>query len=156
MPKIVTFGEIMLRLACPEHLRFSQAHSFEATFGGGEANVAVSLANFGFDGARSATLPGLNAKLPEILAVMARARLAEIDTVCDARAGLEAAYREALSDFGLQAPLGRRRAMRPTAAAARRSVRRPRRDAPAPPPSTTGPGGGGPACRGATTWSRRG
>lgn len=49
MSKIVTFGEIMLRLATPEHLRFSQAHGFEATFGGGEANVAVSLAQFGHD-----------------------------------------------------------------------------------------------------------
>jgi 2-dehydro-3-deoxygluconokinase len=45
--KIVTFGEIMLRLATPEHQRFSQVSSFNATFGGGEANVAVSLANFG-------------------------------------------------------------------------------------------------------------
>jgi 2-dehydro-3-deoxygluconokinase len=45
--KIVTFGEIMLRLATPEHQRFSQATSFCASFGGGEANVAVSLANFG-------------------------------------------------------------------------------------------------------------
>ncbi|MEG2605856.1 MAG: sugar kinase [Mucinivorans sp.] len=45
--KIVTFGEIMLRLATPDYLRFSQATSFEATYGGGEANVAVSLANFG-------------------------------------------------------------------------------------------------------------
>ena len=45
--KTVTFGEIMLRLATPEHQRFSQATSFCASFGGGEANVAVSLANFG-------------------------------------------------------------------------------------------------------------
>ena len=45
--KIVTFGEIMLRLATPEHQRFSQASAFIATFGGGEANVAVSLANYG-------------------------------------------------------------------------------------------------------------
>jgi len=45
--KVVTFGEIMLRLAAPDHLRFSQATSFDATFGGGEANVAVSLANYG-------------------------------------------------------------------------------------------------------------
>jgi 2-dehydro-3-deoxygluconokinase len=45
--KIVTFGEIMLRLAPPGYQRFSQAKTFEATFGGGEANVAVSLANFG-------------------------------------------------------------------------------------------------------------
>jgi 2-dehydro-3-deoxygluconokinase len=47
MKKIVTFGEIMLRLAPPGYQRFTQATSFEATYGGGEANVAVSLANFG-------------------------------------------------------------------------------------------------------------
>ena len=45
--KIVTFGEIMLRLKSPEHERFFQSPLLEATFGGGEANVAVSLAYFG-------------------------------------------------------------------------------------------------------------
>jgi len=45
--KVVTFGEIMLRLATPDYLRFTQTNNFSATFGGGEANVAVSLANFG-------------------------------------------------------------------------------------------------------------
>jgi len=45
--KVIIFGEIMLRLATPGYLRFSQASTFEATFGGGEANVAVSLANYG-------------------------------------------------------------------------------------------------------------
>ncbi len=45
--KIVTFGEIMLRLATPGYERFAQASSFVATFGGGEANVAVSLSNYG-------------------------------------------------------------------------------------------------------------
>jgi 2-dehydro-3-deoxygluconokinase len=45
--KVVTFGEIMLRLATPGYLRFSQSTSLNATFGGGEANVAVSLANYG-------------------------------------------------------------------------------------------------------------
>ncbi len=45
--KVVTFGEIMLRLATPGFLRFSQATELMATFGGGEANVAVSLANYG-------------------------------------------------------------------------------------------------------------
>ncbi|MDC1107148.1 sugar kinase [Prolixibacteraceae bacterium] len=45
--KVVTFGEIMLRLATPGYLRFSQSNEFTATFGGGEANVAVSLANYG-------------------------------------------------------------------------------------------------------------
>ncbi|MDR2681421.1 MAG: sugar kinase [Tannerella sp.] len=47
--KIVTFGEIMLRLATPGYLRFSQANEYSATFGGGEANVAVSLANYGLE-----------------------------------------------------------------------------------------------------------
>lgn len=47
MKKIVTFGEIMLRLAPPGFQRFTQAHALEATYGGGEANVAVSLANYG-------------------------------------------------------------------------------------------------------------
>lgn len=47
MHKIVTFGEIMLRLAAPGYKRFIQSDSLDATFGGGEANVAVSLANYG-------------------------------------------------------------------------------------------------------------
>lgn len=45
--RIVTFGEVMLRLSPPGFLRFSQARSFDAIYGGGEANVAVSLANYG-------------------------------------------------------------------------------------------------------------
>ena len=49
MSKVITFGEIMLRLATPDYLRFSQANILSATFGGGEANVAVSLANYGVD-----------------------------------------------------------------------------------------------------------
>lgn len=49
MPKVVTFGEIMLRLSTPGYLRFAQARQFDATFGGGEANVAVSLAQYGID-----------------------------------------------------------------------------------------------------------
>mgnify|MGYP001198613424 CR=1 FL=1 len=57
MAKVVTFGEIMLRLAPPGYLRFVQADSFEATYGGGEANVAVSLANFGVDAAFVTKLP---------------------------------------------------------------------------------------------------
>ncbi|MDR0333575.1 MAG: sugar kinase [Dysgonamonadaceae bacterium] len=47
MKKVVTFGEIMLRLATPGYQRFIQSNSLTATFGGGEANVAVSLANYG-------------------------------------------------------------------------------------------------------------
>ena len=49
MIKVVTFGEIMLRLATPGFLRFDQTDQFSATYGGGEANVAVSLANFGLN-----------------------------------------------------------------------------------------------------------
>jgi 2-dehydro-3-deoxygluconokinase len=45
--KVVTFGEIMLRLAPPGYQRFTQARSFDVIYGGGEANVAVSLANYG-------------------------------------------------------------------------------------------------------------
>ena len=47
MTLVVTFGEIMLRLSPPEHLRFTQARSFDVIYGGGESNVAVSLAFFG-------------------------------------------------------------------------------------------------------------
>ncbi|MEX0601510.1 MAG: sugar kinase [Rhodothermales bacterium] len=47
--KTVTFGEIMLRLSPPGYRRFIQAQSFDVTYGGGEANVAVALANYGFD-----------------------------------------------------------------------------------------------------------
>lgn len=57
MGKIVTFGEIMLRLAPQGYLRFFQNDTMEATFGGGEANVAVSLANFGLDAAFVTKLP---------------------------------------------------------------------------------------------------
>lgn len=49
MSKVVTFGEVMLRLATPGFLRFDQVDNFSATFGGGEANVAVSLANYGME-----------------------------------------------------------------------------------------------------------
>ena len=57
MPKIITFGEIMLRLATPGYLRFSQADTLNATFGGGEANVAVSLANYGCEAEFVTRLP---------------------------------------------------------------------------------------------------
>ena len=49
MKKVVTFGEIMMRLNPSGYLRLVQADSFEATYAGGEANVAVSLANYGLD-----------------------------------------------------------------------------------------------------------
>lgn len=47
--KVVTFGEIMLRLSTPGFTRFVQSQNFDVTFGGGEANVAVSLSNYGLD-----------------------------------------------------------------------------------------------------------
>lgn len=55
--KVITFGEIMLRLAPEGYYRFVQADSFGATYGGGEANVAVSLANYGFDAKFVTKLP---------------------------------------------------------------------------------------------------
>lgn len=55
--KIITFGEIMLRLATPGYLRFSQSNELSATFGGGEANVAVSLANYGMNAEFVTRLP---------------------------------------------------------------------------------------------------
>ena len=49
MAKVVTMGEIMLRLSTPNNERFIQADEFDVCYGGGEANVAVSLANYGHD-----------------------------------------------------------------------------------------------------------
>ena len=57
MSKVITFGEIMLRLKSPALERFFQSPALEATFGGGEANVAVSLANYGMDAAFVTVLP---------------------------------------------------------------------------------------------------
>ena len=57
MSKFVTLGEIMLRLKSPGHERFFQSPTLEATFGGGESNVAVALANYGLDAAFVTALP---------------------------------------------------------------------------------------------------
>jgi len=57
MSSFVTLGEIMLRLKSPAHERFFQSPTFEATFGGGESNVAVALANYGLDAAFVTALP---------------------------------------------------------------------------------------------------
>ena len=57
MKKVVTFGEIMLRLATPGYERFIQSTQLNATFGGGEANVAVSLANYGIPAQFVSRLP---------------------------------------------------------------------------------------------------
>jgi 2-dehydro-3-deoxygluconokinase len=58
--KVITFGEIMLRLKSPGQTRLFQTPFLEATFGGGEANVAVSLANFGMDACFVTVLPRNN------------------------------------------------------------------------------------------------
>ncbi len=57
MSKVITFGEIMLRLAPNGYYRFFQNDQMQATFGGGEANVAVSLANYSIDSAYVTRLP---------------------------------------------------------------------------------------------------
>lgn len=57
MPRIITFGEIMIRLQPYHYERFIQADRLEFSFGGGEANVAVSLANYGMDTAYVTKLP---------------------------------------------------------------------------------------------------
>ena len=57
MAKIITFGELMLRLQPYNYERFVQCDHVEFTFGGGEANVAVSLANYGMDAAFVTKLP---------------------------------------------------------------------------------------------------
>ena len=57
MKKVITFGEIMLRLQTPGYKRFIQSQELEMTFGGGEANVAVSLANYGIDAKFVTKLP---------------------------------------------------------------------------------------------------
>ncbi|MBL3656124.1 sugar kinase [Fulvivirga sediminis] len=57
MSKVVTFGEVMLRLSTPNHSRFVQSTQFNATYGGGEANVAVSLAQLGIRSAHVTRFP---------------------------------------------------------------------------------------------------
>lgn len=57
MSQVITFGEIMLRLSPPEFLRFSQTNQFDVVYGGGESNVAVSLANFGIASSFVSRLP---------------------------------------------------------------------------------------------------
>ena len=83
MGRIVTFGEIMLRLAPEGYYRFIQAKSYGATYGGGEANVAVSLANFGMDAAFVTKLP----KHEIGQAAVNKLREFGVDTSCIIRGG---------------------------------------------------------------------
>jgi 2-dehydro-3-deoxygluconokinase len=72
MKPVVTFGEIMLRLAPPGMERILQSPQFVATFGGGEANVAVSVAGFGWPARYTTVLPGNNAISDAFLGEMRR------------------------------------------------------------------------------------
>jgi dTDP-4-amino-4,6-dideoxygalactose transaminase len=103
---------------------FAVVYSMQATkpFAVGEGGVIHSgdvalierlraMGNFGFESPRSASLPGFNAKLPEVMAVIANAKLAEIEDVAGRRAALETAYRAALAPLELQRVYGPRRAL---------------------------------------------
>ncbi len=83
MKKIITFGEIMMRLQTPGFKRFIQAQELEMTFGGGEANVAVSLANYGMDAKFVTKLP----ENPIADACMAELRKLGVDTSLITRGG---------------------------------------------------------------------
>lgn len=83
MKKVVTFGEIMIRLQTPGYQRFSQATQLEMVFGGGEANVAVSLANYGLDAKFVTKLP----ENPLADACIAELRKRNVDTSAIARGG---------------------------------------------------------------------
>ena len=80
----------------------------------GDASLIAALrrmTNFGFGEARSADMPGLNAKLPEVLGLLGHAKLAEIDAVCAHRAALDGRYRVRLSGFVAQERRAARQAM---------------------------------------------
>jgi len=81
--RVITFGEIMLRLAPEGYYRFVQAEKYGASYGGGEANVAVSLANYGFDAAFVTKLP----KHEIGQAAINSLRKYGVDTSCVARGG---------------------------------------------------------------------
>ena len=68
----ITFGEIMLRLAPPGFERFLQSPQFSATFGGGEANVAVALAGFGLPATFVTVLPEKNALADAVVGELRR------------------------------------------------------------------------------------
>lgn len=102
---------------------FALVYSMHATktFSVGEGGLVYSgdadridqlraMVNFGFESGRNATLPGINAKMPEILGLMARSKLAELDTICDARAALDREYRAALTGLTCQHGTARRQA----------------------------------------------
>lgn len=69
--KVVTLGEIMLRLSTPDFKRFVQADTFDITYGGGEANVAAALCNYGLNGTFVTKVPNNpSAKAPSTTCVV--------------------------------------------------------------------------------------
>ena len=102
---------------------FALVYSMHATktFSVGEGGLIYSgdadrieqlraMVNFGFESGRHATLPGINAKMPEVLGLMARSKLAELDSICDARAALDREYRDALTGWTFQPMTAKRQA----------------------------------------------
>jgi 2-dehydro-3-deoxygluconokinase len=83
MTRVITLGEIMLRLKSPQAERLFQSPLLEATFGGGEANVAISLARFGLEAALVTVLPGN--QIGD--AALAELRRHNVDTSCIVRSG---------------------------------------------------------------------
>src|SRR5881398_1787040 len=83
MTRVVTFGEIMLRLKSPAFERLFQSPMLEATFGGAEANVAVSLANYGLPATFVSAIPANNIGD----AAIAEVRKFGVDTSAVKRAG---------------------------------------------------------------------
>lgn len=83
MKRIITFGEIMMRLNPPGYLRFLQTDSFEATYAGGEANVAVSLANYGMEARFVSKVPDHEIGQSAVNAL----RKYGVDTSCIVRGG---------------------------------------------------------------------
>ncbi|WP_317855765.1 sugar kinase [Chakrabartyella piscis] len=83
MAKVVTMGEIMLRLSTPNHEKYIQADAFDVVYGGGEANVAVSLANYGHDVEFVTKIP----KNPIGDCAIAELRKMNVGTKCIARGG---------------------------------------------------------------------
>src|SRR5260370_38480749 len=82
--KVVTLGEIMLRLSTPDFKRFVQADTFDVTYGGGEANVAAAICNYGENGTFVTKVPNN----PIGLSAIIHLRLFCVDTPFYARCGV--------------------------------------------------------------------
>ena len=118
MSKFLTFGELMLRLKSPGRERFLQSPSLEATFGGGEANVAVSLANYGLDAEFLSVIPEnaigeaaigelrrFNVDTSKVLRTEGRMGIYYLETGANQRAS-KVIYDRAYSAFSLFKPEG--------------------------------------------------